>query len=81
MHFVVKKKNMVHTNSKQEINLNDSLMKRIEELCSHYPEDKRQSALLPVLHEVQDAHNDWLSIELQDKGAGILRIKPIRDTE
>ena len=68
---------MEKTQHKQEINITDALMLRIEELCSHYPDDKRKSALLPVLHEVQDAHNDWLSIELQDKVAEILRIKPI----
>jgi NADH-quinone oxidoreductase subunit E len=30
-----------------------------------------------VLHEVQDAHNNWLSIELQNKVAEILDILPI----
>ncbi len=68
---------MVHTNHKQEINITPELMSRIEELCSHYPADKRQSALLPVLHEVQDAHNDWLSTDLQDKVAEIIGIQPI----
>jgi NADH-quinone oxidoreductase subunit E len=50
-------------------------MSRINELISYYP--KRKSALLPVLHEVQDAHDNWLSIELMDKVAEILYIKPI----
>ena len=61
----------------QEINMTEALMERINELISHYPEDKRKSALLPVLHEVQDAHDNWLSIELQNKVAEILHIKPI----
>jgi NADH-quinone oxidoreductase subunit E len=60
----------------QTINITEGLMSRINELISYYPEDKRKSALLPVLHEVQDAH-DWLSIELMDKVAEILYIKPI----
>jgi NADH-quinone oxidoreductase subunit E len=68
---------MEKTHFKQEINITDNLMVRINELISHYPEDKRKSALLPVLHEVQDAHDNWLSIELQDKVAEILHIKPI----
>lgn len=62
---------------KQVINIDAKLTERINELISHYPEDKRKSALLPVLHEVQDAHDNWLSIELQDKVAEILNIKPI----
>ncbi len=61
----------------QDINISSALMVRIDELCSHYPADKRKSALLPVLHEVQDAHDNWLSIELMDKVAEIIQIKPI----
>ena len=65
------------SHAKQVINIDAALAERINELISHYPEDKRKSALLPVLHEVQDAHDNWLSIELQDKVAEILNIKPI----
>jgi NADH-quinone oxidoreductase subunit E len=68
---------MIHTDQKQNINITETLMERINELISHYPSDKRKSALLPVLHEVQDAHDNWLSIELMDKVAEILQIKPI----
>jgi NADH-quinone oxidoreductase subunit E len=68
---------MERTYHKQEINMTEALMNRINELISHYPEDKIKSALLPVLHEVQDAHENWLSIELMDKVAEILLIKPI----
>jgi NADH-quinone oxidoreductase subunit E len=68
---------MEKSHIKQEINMTESLMNRINELLSHYPSDKKKSALLPVLHEVQDAHQDWLSIELQNKVAEILEIKPI----
>lgn len=52
-------------------------MVRINELISHYPADKKKSALIPVLHEVQDAHDNWLSLELMDKVAEILEITPI----
>lgn len=65
------------TQHPQQINITEALMERINELISHYPDDKRKSALLPVLHEVQDAHDNWLSIELQDKVAEILGIKPV----
>ena len=68
---------MERSHIKQEINITVTLMNRINELISHYPADKRKSALLPVLHEVQDAHDNWLSLELMDKVAEILRIKPI----
>ena len=68
---------MERTHYKQEINMTEALMNRINELISHYPEGKQKSALLPVLHEVQDAHDNWLSIELQNKVAEILSIKPV----
>ncbi|OIQ16009.1 MAG: NAD(P)H-dependent oxidoreductase subunit E [Flavobacterium sp. MedPE-SWcel] len=65
------------SNAKQVINIDEKLTARINELLSHYPADKKKSALLPVLHEVQDAHDNWLSTDLQDKVAEILEIKPI----
>jgi NADH-quinone oxidoreductase subunit E len=65
------------SNIKQNINITPELMARIEEIISHYPADKRKSALLPVLHEVQDAHDNWLSVGLQNKVAEILQIQPI----
>ena len=68
---------MERSHIKQEINITEPLMARINELISHYPADKKKSALLPVLHEVQDAHDNWLSIELQNKVAEILEILPI----
>ncbi len=68
---------MERTFHKQEINMTEALMNRINELISHYPEENRKSALIPVLHEVQDAHQNWLSIELMDKVAEILHIKPV----
>lgn len=68
---------MERSHIKQEINITDALMTRINELISHYPADKKKSALLPVLHEVQDAHDNWLSIELQNKVAEILEIQQI----
>lgn len=68
---------METTTIKQQINMSESLMERINELISHYPADKKKSALLPVLHVVQDAHDHWLSVELMDKVAEILAIQPI----
>lgn len=62
---------------KQTINITPELQDRIDELLSHYPSDKKKSAMLPVLHAVQDAHDDWLSVELMNKVAEILEVTPI----
>ena len=61
----------------QEIKITDELQARIDELLSHYPADKKKSAMLPVLHAVQDAHDNWLSVALMDKVAEILGVTSI----
>lgn len=61
----------------QEIKFTDELNARIKELISRYPGDKRKSAMLPVLHAVQDAHQNWLSVPLMDKVGEILGVTPI----
>lgn len=65
------------SNAKQIINIDAKLTERINELLSHYPSDKKKSAMLPILHEVQDAHDNWLSIELMDRVAEIIEVQPI----
>ncbi len=61
----------------QKAALTEATLKRIEELKSRFPEGKHKSALLTILHEVQDENNDWLSVEAMDQVAEILQIKPI----
>jgi NADH-quinone oxidoreductase subunit E len=51
-------------------------MNRINELISHYPPIKENQRYCP-LHEVQDAHENWLSTELMDKVAEIIQVLPI----
>ena len=63
--------------TKEEIKVSDKLLARIAVLRSHFPEGKHKSALLTVLHEVQDEHNNWLSVPVMDKVAEVLNILPI----
>jgi NADH-quinone oxidoreductase subunit E len=63
--------------SNAEVVLSARTLARIEELKSRFPEGLKKSALLTVLHEVQDENNDWLSIEAMDKVAELLGILPI----
>jgi NADH-quinone oxidoreductase subunit E len=46
-------------------------------IVSQYPDDKRKSALLPVLHIAQAEFGGWLSPETMDYVADFLQIKPI----
>ena len=45
-------------------------------LISRYPQGQEKSALLPILHLAQAEHG-WLSVEVMDRVAEILRIQPI----
>ncbi|SDY50728.1 NADH-quinone oxidoreductase subunit NuoE family protein [Hymenobacter psychrophilus] len=49
----------------------------IERICKQYPEDRRKSAMLPVLHIAQAEFGGWVSPEVQDLVADVLGIKPI----
>ncbi|MBX0292415.1 MULTISPECIES: NAD(P)H-dependent oxidoreductase subunit E [Hymenobacter] len=49
----------------------------IKRLLTHYPDDRRKSALLPVLHIAQAEFGGWVSPEVQDLVAEVLDIKPI----
>ena len=61
----------------EQVVFSEALMKRIELLKSHFPDGKKKSALLTVLHEVQDEHHDWLSVPVMDKVAEVLGIMPV----
>src|SRR5919112_166266 len=49
----------------------------IKRLLTHYPEDRKKSALLPILHIAQAEFGGWVSPAVQDKVAEILDIQPI----
>jgi NADH-quinone oxidoreductase subunit E len=60
-----------------EIKFSDEAMKTVQTIMSHYPEGKKKSALLPVLHIAQAEFGGWLSPETMDYVASIIKIKPI----
>jgi NADH-quinone oxidoreductase subunit E len=49
----------------------------IKRLFTHYPEDRRKSTLLPILHIAQAEFGGWVSPEVQDLVAEVIGIKPI----
>lgn len=50
--------------------------KQINDIIKRYPEGKQKSALLPVLHLVQEEHG-WLPLEAMNEVASVLDIQPI----
>jgi len=67
----------LNVKTQQPVVLSEKTLARVAELKSRFPEGKQKSALLTVLHEVQDENNDWLTVEAMDKIAELLNIKPI----
>jgi NADH-quinone oxidoreductase subunit E len=49
---------------------------KVNEFIAQYPDGKQKSAILAILHLVQE-ENGWLSINAMDQVAAILGIKPI----
>jgi len=60
-----------------ELKFSEEAMKTVQKLISNYPEGKHKSALLPVLHVAQAEFGGWLSPEVMDYVASVLKIKPI----
>jgi NADH-quinone oxidoreductase subunit E len=67
---------MPEMSANTDIQFSDAMKSRMQEYISHFPEGKQKSAILPILHLVQDNYG-WLSPELMDKVAEVLQIQPI----
>jgi len=59
------------------VQFSDTALAEVKRLVARYPEGKQKSALLPVLHLAQDEFGGWLSTEILDYVASLLKITPI----
>lgn len=59
------------------IQFTEEKLEKVNELISHYPENKQKSALLPLLHMAQQEFGDWLSVETMDYVASLLHLEAI----
>lgn len=53
------------------------MLEKVNDLLRQYPDGKQKSALLPVLHMVQEGNNGYLSVNAMDAVASLLKILPI----
>src|SRR3954462_9596646 len=60
-----------------QVKFSDEALALCSKLMKRYPEGKQKSAILPVLHLAQAEFDGWLSPEVMDYVASILKIKPI----
>lgn len=64
-------------NAVKEIRFSQESLELIEKMIKRYPEGKHKSVLIPVLHIAQAEFDGWLSTEVMDYVAGILKLEPI----
>lgn len=62
---------------RQSIRFSDEAMATIQKIMARYPEGRKKSALLPVLHIAQAESDGWISPEVMDYVAEIIGIQPI----
>ena len=59
------------------VKFSDEKLKKVDEIVARYPDGKQKSALLPVLHLAQDEFGGWLSVDVMDYVATLLKLEPI----
>ena len=59
------------------IKFSDASLAKVDKLIMRYPEGKHKSALIPLLHMAQAEFDGWLSVEVMDYVASILKIQPV----
>ncbi|MDB5262869.1 MAG: dehydrogenase [Adhaeribacter sp.] len=63
--------------TQNEVQFSEAAMAEIRRYISHYPAERKKSAILPVLHIAQAEFGGWVSPQVQEKVAEILDIQPI----
>ena len=57
--------------------LSQETLDQIDHWLAKYPDDQKQSAVMPALRIVQEANGGWLTIPLMDAVANYLQMPPI----
>lgn len=55
----------------------DEKLKKIDQIIARYPDGKKKSALLPLLHMAQQESGGWLDVPVMDYVASLLELEPI----
>ncbi|MCC6721525.1 MAG: NAD(P)H-dependent oxidoreductase subunit E [Bacteroidia bacterium] len=63
--------------TESKIQFKPESLAEIDRIIKQFPEGKQKSALIRILHIAQHEFGNWLSVELMDYIADLLKIKPI----
>src|SRR5512133_1141520 len=67
----------VVTREGHQVAFSQEVLEKVKLLIGRYPEGRQKSALLPVLHMAQEELGGYLSVDVMDYVAGLLKIQPI----
>lgn len=67
--------------AEKEIKFSDETLVEVNKIIAKFPEGKQKSALLHLLHLAQAEFGGWLSPEVMDYVASLLKIQPIEAYE
>jgi len=59
------------------VEFSPEILASFRQLIARYPEGQQKSALLPILHIVQEESGGHLSVDVMDYVAGLLKIQPV----
>lgn len=62
---------------KKNVKFSDEALTLCHKIIKRYPEGKQKSAMLPVLHIAQAEFDGWLSVEVMDYVATLLKVQPV----
>ncbi|MFM7217026.1 MAG: NADH-quinone oxidoreductase subunit NuoE [Bacteroidota bacterium] len=63
------------------IRFSDESLALVQKMIGRYPEGRKKSALIPILHIAQAEFDGWLSPEVMDYVASLLDIQPVEAYE
>ena len=67
----------LHGKQNKPVSFSDEMLSRVNQLIARYPEGRQKSALLPLLHMAQEEFEGYLSVDVMDYVASLLKIQPI----
>ncbi len=67
----------LHEKGDEAIRFSEATLGKVNQIIARYPSGKQKSALLPLLHIAQEEFGGFLSVDVMDYIATLLKIQPV----
>jgi NADH-quinone oxidoreductase subunit E len=61
----------------KKVEFRPGILEKVLKITGRYPEGRKKSAIIPVLHIAQEEFDGWLSVDVMNYVADILEIQPV----